>query len=199
MSHATGKIEIMAVDQSSIYLRYHQAKDPANLGRLLVAERDDAAGWLDELRIRDWTNAQLSPKSTMRTPAWQEPRTVLVANSPLQLNELERTIATEIKADEWAAEIAPSLTKRAEKEPPYKVDELCEDYVDRMLHRYMRDRVSETAYEHGIERGAVLAVLRVILRNRLLSDTGRDPHAGRSTAETPAPEGGTTAPSDKAQ
>ena len=41
MSHATGKIEIVAVDRSSIYLRYHQAKDPADLGRFLVAERND--------------------------------------------------------------------------------------------------------------------------------------------------------------
>ena len=57
MSHANGKIEIVAVDEDQIYLRYHQAKEHRNLGRFLVAERDDAAGWLDELRWRDWTSA----------------------------------------------------------------------------------------------------------------------------------------------
>ena len=57
MSHASGKIEIVAVDEERIYLRYHQAKEHRNLGRFLVAERDDEAGWLDDLRWRDWTAA----------------------------------------------------------------------------------------------------------------------------------------------
>ena len=57
MSHATGKIEILAVDQWNIYLRYHQAKDPADLGRFLLARRDDRAGWLDQLTVRPWTGA----------------------------------------------------------------------------------------------------------------------------------------------
>ena len=57
MSHQSGKIEILAVDEERIYLRYHQAKERRNLGRLLVAQRDDAAGWLDDLDWRDWTSA----------------------------------------------------------------------------------------------------------------------------------------------
>ena len=32
MSHASGKIDIVAVDQEHIYLRYHQAKDPGTPG-----------------------------------------------------------------------------------------------------------------------------------------------------------------------
>ena len=50
MSHASGKIEILAVDQRFIYTRYHQARDPANLGRVTVFQRDDGAYWLDQLR-----------------------------------------------------------------------------------------------------------------------------------------------------
>jgi KamA family protein len=50
MSHASGKIEILAVDQRFIYTRYHQARDPANLGRVTVFQRDDTAYWLDQLR-----------------------------------------------------------------------------------------------------------------------------------------------------
>ena len=57
MSHASGKIEILAVDEEHIYLRYHQAKERRNLGRFLVAKRDDEAGWLDDLEWRDWTAA----------------------------------------------------------------------------------------------------------------------------------------------
>ncbi len=57
MSHETGKVEIVAVDSNCIYLRYHQAKDPANLGRFLICRRDDEAGWLDQLRPEPWTHA----------------------------------------------------------------------------------------------------------------------------------------------
>ena len=189
MSHASGKVEIVAVDRSSIYLRYHQAKDPADLGRFLIAERDDAAGWLDELRIRDWTNAELPGRLGTAAEAPRQPEPLLAANSPLQLTEIGRTIAGEIGADAWAAELAPILTERAAAEPPYKVDPLCEDYVDRFLEQQMRDRVAEAAYEHGMERKDVLGILRVVLRNRLLADTGRDPAASKSKDGEPTTDG----------
>lgn len=49
MSHETGKIEILAVDDRHIYLRYHRAKDAANRGRFMIYERNDEAYWLDQL------------------------------------------------------------------------------------------------------------------------------------------------------
>ena len=49
MSHETGKIEIMAVDDEHIYLRYHRAKDAENRGRFMIYKRDDKAFWLDDL------------------------------------------------------------------------------------------------------------------------------------------------------
>ena len=49
MSHETGKLEILAVDDGHIYLRYHRAKDAAMRGRILVYKRNDQAYWLDEL------------------------------------------------------------------------------------------------------------------------------------------------------
>ncbi|MEM7476470.1 MAG: KamA family radical SAM protein [Planctomycetota bacterium] len=51
MSHDTGKIEIVGVDDNHIYLRYHQAKDPAQQGQFMVAERDDNAYWFDQLNL----------------------------------------------------------------------------------------------------------------------------------------------------
>ena len=66
MSHATGKIEIMAADASSIYLRYHQAKRVEDLGRMLIAPRNDDAAWLDDLEWRDWTRAEA------RTDSWRD-------------------------------------------------------------------------------------------------------------------------------
>ncbi len=49
LSHESGKIEIVGVDDRQIYARYHRAKHPADEGRFLVYRRDDAALWLDEL------------------------------------------------------------------------------------------------------------------------------------------------------
>jgi lysine 2,3-aminomutase len=57
MSHATGKIEIMAVDRAHIYLRYHRAKNPAMRGPFMVYKRNDEAGWLDELEPADGSDS----------------------------------------------------------------------------------------------------------------------------------------------
>ena len=67
MSHATGKIDIVGVDQAYIYLRYQSAKDTAEPGSLLRYFRDDEACWLDDLtldaRCDDWTS---SPEAATR-------------------------------------------------------------------------------------------------------------------------------------
>lgn len=49
MSHETGKIEILGVDQQHIHLRYHRSKYPENRGRFFSMLRDDNAYWLDQL------------------------------------------------------------------------------------------------------------------------------------------------------
>lgn len=50
MSHESGKIEILGVDDRHIYLKYHRAKCPEDEQRFLVCERNDAAYWLNDLR-----------------------------------------------------------------------------------------------------------------------------------------------------
>ena len=49
MSHESGKIEILGMDAERFYMRYHRAKNPADAGRFMIFERDDAAYWLDQL------------------------------------------------------------------------------------------------------------------------------------------------------
>ena len=49
MSHASGKVEILGIDDSLMYCRYHRAKNPADDGRMLIYQRDDQAVWLNEL------------------------------------------------------------------------------------------------------------------------------------------------------
>lgn len=49
MSHKSGKIEILGIAEGKVYLKYHQARDPANIGKLMTRKLDPDAGWLDEL------------------------------------------------------------------------------------------------------------------------------------------------------
>ncbi len=59
MSHETGKVEVMAVDDERMYLRYHQAKSAHDLGRFFVCRRDDDAYWLDQLEVVGHAAAQV--------------------------------------------------------------------------------------------------------------------------------------------
>lgn len=49
MSHASGKIEVLAVEGDRIYLKYHQARLPEDQGRFLIRRLGEGAGWFDEL------------------------------------------------------------------------------------------------------------------------------------------------------
>lgn len=49
LSHATGKLEVVGLDRRHIYLRFHQAVQAEDCGRLVAYHRDDAATWLDAL------------------------------------------------------------------------------------------------------------------------------------------------------
>ncbi len=49
MSHRTGKIEIVGIMGNEIYFKYHQAKNPKNIGKFFKRKLNKTAGWLDEL------------------------------------------------------------------------------------------------------------------------------------------------------
>jgi L-lysine 2,3-aminomutase len=49
MSHESGKVVIVGVDDHFIYARYHRAKDHEDHGRFMVFRRDDSAFWFDQL------------------------------------------------------------------------------------------------------------------------------------------------------
>lgn len=63
MSHETGKVEVLGTDERHIYLRYHQAKDPAMCGRFMIYQRDDEAYWLDDLELAEGFAAPKFPPS----------------------------------------------------------------------------------------------------------------------------------------
>ncbi|MCH7812453.1 MAG: 4Fe-4S cluster-binding domain-containing protein [Planctomycetes bacterium] len=72
MSHETGKIEIQAVDDRHIYLRYHRAKDQAMCGKFMIYHRDDQAFWLD----------QLKPVEEFGSPSFEAPSRIDLADGP---------------------------------------------------------------------------------------------------------------------
>lgn len=49
MSHTSGKIEILAVENGRIYLKYHQARHPDWYGRFMVLDCPPDAAWFDDL------------------------------------------------------------------------------------------------------------------------------------------------------
>ncbi|MBB5174350.1 KamA family radical SAM protein [Texcoconibacillus texcoconensis] len=48
MSHTSGKIEILAIEDGKAYLKYHQSRD-GNYGKLMVLDCPDDASWFDDL------------------------------------------------------------------------------------------------------------------------------------------------------
>lgn len=48
MSHATGKIEILAKTNTKMFFKYHRAANPEDSGKVLVCESNPAACWLDD-------------------------------------------------------------------------------------------------------------------------------------------------------
>ncbi|MFB4158377.1 KamA family radical SAM protein [Geomicrobium sp. JSM 1781026] len=48
MSHTSGKIEILAIEDGKAYLKYHQSRD-GNYGKFMVLDCPDNAAWFDDL------------------------------------------------------------------------------------------------------------------------------------------------------
>jgi KamA family protein len=51
MSHSSGKIEVVGLDEDNIYMRYHRAANNTDVGRMVIARRDDTAYWFDDLKV----------------------------------------------------------------------------------------------------------------------------------------------------
>jgi len=51
MSHATGKIEVVGLDDSYIYMRRYRAPEPGDTGEFIIARRNDEGYWFDDFEI----------------------------------------------------------------------------------------------------------------------------------------------------
>lgn len=50
MSHSTGKIEVVGLTETNIYMRYHRAANPQEKARFMIFERNRKAYWFDDYK-----------------------------------------------------------------------------------------------------------------------------------------------------
>jgi len=48
MSHGSGKIEVVGLDDRKIYFRYHRAVNPENDSKILIYDRNDSFSWFED-------------------------------------------------------------------------------------------------------------------------------------------------------
>lgn len=63
MSHSSGKIEILAIDQGKAYLKYHQSRDH-DYGKFMILDCPEDAEWFDDLPGNEqyWTRPERNIK-----------------------------------------------------------------------------------------------------------------------------------------
>ena len=92
-----------------------------------------------------------------------------ILGSPLRLTEFGEEISRRLDARSWATETASVLLPEVRGKQAFQVDEFCETYVQTRLSEEWKTEVARCAYELGRDRESILSVLRVVLREELLS------------------------------
>lgn len=95
--------------------------------------------------------------------------------SPLRLTEFGEEISRRLDARSWATETASNLLPEVRGKQAFQVDEFCETYVQTRLSEEWKTEVARCAYELGRDRESILSVLRVVLRDELLSRLPAEP------------------------
>ena len=98
----------------------------------------------------------------------------IVSSSPMRLTDFGKMVADRLKAEQWAATLAPTLLDKVAGKKPFELDAYADSYSKRHLSDDMKTRVKACGYEFGINTDAVQGVLRVVLRDELLRLTGQE-------------------------
>lgn len=90
--------------------------------------------------------------------------------SPMRLTDLGQSVADELAANDWAAGLVSRLREKVEGKPPYEIEAYSKGYVAKYLHASMKAKVQACAYERGLPRENVDAVLWIVLRDALIAE-----------------------------
>jgi lysine 2,3-aminomutase len=65
MSHKLGKLEVVGLDNLHIYFRYHRAPKLTDVGKLVVALRNDEGYWFDDFELSPFVNLDFTVTLTL--------------------------------------------------------------------------------------------------------------------------------------
>ena len=91
--------------------------------------------------------------------------------SPLALNELGKKVSNSLNFSAWVVQLADDHYERTEEMSPYEIQEFCFAHVRRIeLPDDKKREIQDCAFENGMSVQAVLDVLAIELRDKLLGD-----------------------------
>ena len=102
-------------------------------------------------------------------------------NSPLKLTEFGKRIEANLEPTEWIAATTEQLRPKTDGLEPFEIDALCQEYVRNSLDEEWRRRVLRAVYKFGSDERAVEEVLRILLRDALLTKREPPPNAPTAT------------------
>ena len=135
------------------------------------ADRSVFREFMQEIRddMREMRSDMRELRSDIKSILMRLPTAPVSTESPLRLTDLGEKMSAHMEAVSWAAQVAVEIAPNIQGYEDYKVDQFAQDYVVGQLSSEMETRVDRCAYEFGLEREGALAVLRVVLRDALLS------------------------------
>lgn len=131
-------------------------------------DRDDFKAFMEKLGDRLQTIENDIKGILSRLPPTPS---AVEGSSPLRLTEFGQSLAENMQAEEWAANLAATLYAEVQGQEPFQIDEFCEAYVTKSLDSPMRETAARCAYDFGVDSAIPLSVLRVVLRDALLKRT----------------------------
>ncbi|WP_420462922.1 hypothetical protein [Candidatus Palauibacter sp.] len=165
---STGNIvAIVAVGISvlgGLYALYRHAIKTAEWRGEVNADRTSFKEFMQEVRLDIKTIlGRLAPNPLSR-------------ESPLRLNDLGKTISTEIEGAAWADRIAGTMEEWVESKDAYEIQEYCFEYAAEFKYSDEERRtIRKSAYKNGLRVEQVHRVLAIELRNKLLALASLDP------------------------
>ena len=97
------------------------------------------------------------------------PPVPITGESPVRLTDFGKKISDRLEAKEWAQQLAPSLSSQIQGKAEFEIYEFCGDYLQENLSEAWERKIAAGAYEFATDKNAVLSVLKVELRDALLS------------------------------